>query len=71
MTKWEKYKRAVWQRVASPEKIEEVRNDSEPAVRFEEKGRSSYSQSGSLIDMDKALELYKQQQKEVNKKKGK
>lgn len=35
------------------------------------KGRPSYSQSGSLIDMDKALEFYKQQQKEVNKKKGK
>ncbi len=71
LTKWEKYNRAVWQRVASSEKIEEVRNDSEPAVGLEEKGRPSYSQSGSLIDMDKALEFYKQQQKEVNKKKGK
>jgi len=72
LTEWNKYKKASWQRIAKPEKIEVVRSSTEPVANPDRSRSSSVSRHGSLIDLDKALELYKQQQQnEAQKKKGK
>lgn len=66
LEKWKEFPRAEWQRAATETEIQQVRNES---VTTPNSSYSSASQSrhGSLIDMEKAVELYKLQQQRIKK----
>lgn len=59
-SRWLGSAKAGWKRQASPETIEEVRNNSEPVIRLDPQG--SISPSHSYIDQDASLVRYNKQQ---------
>lgn len=65
-SRWLGSAKAEWKRQASAEKIEEVRNNSEPVIRSDG-GFSSPRHSGSYIDQEESVVRYLQQRKSEKK----
>jgi hypothetical protein len=65
--KWEKSPRAEWQILADEKEIQQVRDESAPPQGLISPESSSGWKGKSLIDMEKAVELYKKQQQNLKK----
>ncbi len=68
--KWKDHPRAVWLRPATDEQVTQVQEESEPSLQPSAASTRRSSKSDSMMDMDKAVEMYIRQQKE-QKSKGK
>lgn len=67
LEKWENCPKAKWQLPADEEEIQQVRDESAPAQGIISYDSVSPWKGGSLIDMDKAVEMYKKQQQKLKK----